>query len=53
MRLGATDDRTAEELDPNSPEYLPTHRHDITNVYIGLSPANLPEYDDFDYRIRP
>ena len=52
MTSDALDDRTEDEMDPTSPKYIPTSRYDLTNVYIGTSPANLPEYTDFDFRIR-
>lgn len=52
MISSTVDDRTANEKDPNHPDYFPTSRHGTSNFYIGTSPANRPEYSDFDTRIR-
>lgn len=50
---GSVDDRTENERSPNHPQYIPDSRYSSTNYYIWNGEFNLPQYNDFDLRIRP
>ena len=52
MITSTVDDRTPEEKDSTHPDYFPTSRHGTANFYIGTRTTNLPEYSNFDTRIR-
>jgi len=47
----SVDDRTTEERDPESKQYIPKSRYDSISYYISDSPAFKKEYNDVKFRV--